>query len=190
VKSGQVCEVRASFPSFCSGPNGTFPVDSPLLPAEWVPGGRSLPDPTKAVKKAKPRPADAGPREVEALTKLGVVRDFKVVLFDGARPAKGAASANETAQETVGKALYPDLLATARKFQRNQVSHLIVTPSKPMSLDEMTDIMNDTPSRTEDSKTFPGMTVRWYHYHWIDFGIIDGQVKKVRISCSAIPPKL
>ena len=142
------------------------------------------------MKKPQPRLPAAGPREVEVLEKLGVVRDVKVVHANGLRPDNKLVTANETAQEAVGKALYPDLLTTARKFQRSPGSHVIVTPSKSISLDEMTDIMNDTTMRTDDTTTFPGLKVQWYHYHWIDYGIVDGQVKKVRITCQSIPPKL
>jgi hypothetical protein len=190
VISDQVRHLRASFPSSYYAPNGVFPVDSPLLPVEMVPGGRSLPDPEKAVKKGKFRPAAAGPREIEFFEKLGVARDCRVVLFDPPRKTNKV-DADEIVQEAIGKALYPNLLAAARKLQRTQVSHLIVTPSLTMSLDEMTDIMNDTPFRTYDSKTFPGTKVRWYRYHqWLEVGIADGQVKKIRINCSNVPPKL
>ena len=55
---------------------------------------------------------------------------------------------------------------------------------------EVTDIMNDTTMRTDDTTTFPGTKVRWYRYFWIEYGIVDGQVKKVRIHVNIIPAKL
>src|SRR5262249_8445559 len=57
VDAGKVRLVRASFPMFGPG----------LIAAEMVVGGRSPPDPSKALKKAKPRPANAPPPLVDAL---------------------------------------------------------------------------------------------------------------------------
>ena len=42
VSADKVRLVQASFPTFYRSPDGAFPVDCPLLPAELVPGG-SLP---------------------------------------------------------------------------------------------------------------------------------------------------
>ena len=189
VSNGKVRYVRASFPmmDFRSPWSGGAPL---LVAAESVPGGRSAPNPDKAFKKFKPRPQNAEPREVEALEKLGVVSDIKPILFEGKRPGVRLDGVNETAQEALGKPLYPDLLTVARKYPRAQINQLLVTTSKSISLDELTDIMNDTTLRTDDAKTFPGLTVRWYRYNWIEFGIVDGNVKKVRISLFAIPKKL
>jgi hypothetical protein len=189
LSAGKVRYVKASFPMrLLIGPQD--PENAPLIAAELVPGGRSPPDPDKAYKKFKPRPRDAGPPEIEVLQKLGVVKDVKVVFVEGKNTGGKLDSENKKAEEAIDKPLYPDLVGTARKFQRTQVTSLIVTPSKSISLDELTDIMNDTTLRTDDTTTFPGMKVRWYHYSWMEFGIVEGQVKKVRMFTLNIPAKL
>jgi hypothetical protein len=44
--------------------------------------------------------------------------------------------------------------------------------------------------RRDDSRTFPGVTVKWYSYSWLEFGIVDGKVQKIRIHCQSMPKKL
>jgi hypothetical protein len=76
LSAGKVRYVKAEFPMRLM--IGTADAEnSALIAAELVPGGRSLPDPDKAWKKAKPRPKEAGPPEIEVLQKLGVVNDVK-----------------------------------------------------------------------------------------------------------------
>jgi hypothetical protein len=190
VDSGKVRMVRASFPGMYVS-DGLTPVEEgALIPAELVPGGRSDPNPDKAWKAPKSRPKEAGPREVEVLQKLGVVKDVQFTYFEGNVFANKIDDPAKAFEEAIGKPLSPDMLTTARTLARSKVSHLIVTPSKSISLDTMTDIMNDTTMRKDDTTTFPGLKVRWYRYNWIEFGIVDGQVKKVRITVNGIPAKL
>ncbi len=189
VNDGKVHQVRAEFPMLYINKGNVAFENAPLIPVEMVPGGRSLPDPTNAVKKFKVRPPSAGPAEVEVFQKLGAARDAKVFAREK-WPGNKVANPDEVAKQVVDKPLQPKLIETARKFQNSQVTHLMVTTSKSLSIDQLTDIMNDTRNRTDDTKTLPGQTIRWYKYTWVEFGFIEGQAKLIRIDCSMIPPRL
>jgi hypothetical protein len=182
VDSGRVKMIGCEF--------GGFIVQYPeYIAAEDVEGGRSDPDPSKALKKAKVRPANAPLPAVETLEKLGRVREIKVVPYAA---KKEPASAKKIAAELAGRPLYPDVVDAARKCKgQREVLEFLVTPSNAMTLSEMTDIMGEnTRMHRDDSRTFPGTTVKWYNYYWLELGIVDGQVKKVRIHCQTVPKEL
>jgi hypothetical protein len=156
------------------------------IAAEDVDGGRSDPDPAKALRPRKARPANAPPATVETLQKLGKVVDVKVVPY----PAKKETDAmRKVAADLVGKPIYPDVVDAARKFkdQGREVLDLFVTPSATMTFDQMTDILPDQRILFTDARTFPGLTLKWYTYQWVDFGLADGQVKKIRIHVQILP---
>jgi hypothetical protein len=155
-------------------------------------GGQTVPlpapDPSKAIKKPKPRPANAPPRQVDALQRLGNVVDVKVVPYPSVKRDAKFEALVKTVDEAAGKPLHPDLIETARKVRDGQkVLELIVTTSRSIPVDELTDIMGGTRSIHDDAATFPGTALKWYAYHWLDFGIADGQVKKVRVHCQMVP---
>jgi hypothetical protein len=178
VESGKVRLVGANF-GFGS---------NELVAAESIPGGRSAPDPSKAIKKPKPRPANAPPRQVDALQRLGNVVDVKVVPYPSTKRDAKFDALVKTADEAVGKPLHPDLIETARKVRDGQkVLELIVTTSRSIPVDELTDIMGGTRFIHDDTTTFPGTALKWYVYYWLEFGVADGQVKKVRVHCQMVP---
>lgn len=181
VDSGKVRAIRAAF--------GGFLVSYPeYIAAEDVPGGRSDPDPAKALKTPKRRPANAPPRPVETMQKLGKAAQITVVPYP---VKKEPAIVKKLVAELTGKPIYPDIVEAARELKgKREVLELIITPSEAMTLDKMTDIMPDTRMRREDPRTFPGLKVTWYNYHWIEFGIVDGQVKKVRMHCQSMPKSI
>ena len=178
VDSGKVRLVAANF-GFGS---------NELVAAESIPGGRSAPDPSKALKKPKPRPANAPPRQVDALQRLGNVVDVKVVPYPAAKRDAKFEALVKTADEAVGKPLHPDLIETARKVREGQkVLELIVTTSRSIPVDELTDIMGGTRFIHDDATTFSGTALKWYVYYWLEFGVADGKVQKVRVHCQSVP---
>jgi hypothetical protein len=181
VDAGAVKMIRAEFDGFIV----SYPE---YIAAEDVPGGRSDPDPSKALKKAKARPLNAPPPSVEMLQKLGSIRDIKVVPRPG---KKDSEAARKLASELAGKPLYPDMIRAALQCKgQSDVWDFLITPSATISVDEMTDAMTDTRMRRDDSRTFPGLTVKWYSYFWLEFGIVDGKVQKIRVHCQTMPKDL
>jgi hypothetical protein len=181
VDSGAVKMIRAEFDGFMV----SYPE---YIAAEDVPGGRSDPDPSKALKKAKVRPANAPVPPVEVLTKLGDIKDIIVVPRPG---RKDSEATRKLAAELAGKPLYPDMIEAALQCKGpSEVWDFLITSNATMSVDEMTDIMTDTRMRRDDSRTFPGLTVKWYSYFWLEFGIVEGKVQKIRIHCQSMPKNL
>ncbi len=158
-----------------------------IVAAETYPGGRSPPDPARvAERKKKEKPK--GPREQNALRLLGQAVDVRVATRKSLKPDPKLNALVTGANELAGKDLYPHMIETARKLKESRQSdYLLVTPSNTITLDELNKVMGVTSMTNTDATTLPGKTLTWHRHFWLEFGVADGQVKKVRIHCSVMP---
>lgn len=156
-----------------------------IVPAESIPGGRTPPDPVKAAeyKKKLPRRGD----EAEALRLLGQAADVRVTERKLVKADPNFPALAREANGLVGKDLHPHLLEAARKLrQSRQAEHLVVTPSRPCTVDQMLELMGPGNVRSSDTTTIPGQTLTWYRFGAVEFGGVGAQVKKVRVLCALV----
>ena len=85
----------------------------------------------------------------------------------------------------VGKDVYPGAIETARELKKSlKVQHLAITPSANPAMSEIIELLGDPIWIKPDAGQ---ASLKWQHYHWIDFGVEEGKVVKVRINCLMIP---
>lgn len=155
-----------------------------IVPAESIPGGRTPPDPAKAMRSRRTRKGD----ESEALRLLGQAAAVRVTARKGVKPDQNFDIAARDASDLIGKDLDPNMLEMARKFKKSsQVDYLLVTPNKSCSIEQILDILGETNMTSLDTTTLPGQTLKWYRFVWIEFGAIDKDVKRVRMQCVHVP---
>lgn len=162
---------------------------APLVAAEDVAGGRSPPDPARvAARQKKQRPPGAPPREVDALKMLGQASSVQVTTRKTLKADPKLDGLVRDAQRLSGQDLYPNMVQTARELKQSFYSeYLIVTPSKSPTLQQIQEVMDETKFIMDDKTTMPGQNLKWHKYHWLEFGVVNGQVERVRISVAFTP---
>lgn len=163
-----------------------------IVPAESIPGGRSPPDPDYVAKRLEKEKRKRGPgsppREVDALKLMGRVVDIRANQRNVVKRDPVIDAVARKAGALVGKDIYPDVLEYALAFKKSpQVDYIILTPSNTPSLKELIDIMDDTNITFDDRTTLPGTTIKWHRYMWLEFGIVDDKVAKIKISTIFVP---